>query len=132
MKKIFLFMMVLALCSCSKQEAVFYDPSAPVIQFTAKKVNENGIKEFYLFDDNPEYLNANYLADGESPSAIASFNNLSEGIYTVFSYHHRGEAADYDEDLFFDTMFSHLMIFPYFLLLLLLHVYLKVLCLFVM
>ncbi len=106
MKIFLLILMVFALCSCNNKEEVFCDPTAPVIEFEAKAVSEDGIKEFYLFDDNPEYLNKNYLADGDSPSAIASFKDLQEGIYTVFSYHHRGESAAYDEDLFFDTVFS--------------------------
>lgn len=84
---------------------MYYDPSSPVISFSPTTENSNGEKEFYLFDDNPEYLNPEFLADGEAPSSIAYFENLSEGVYTVFSYHHRGTSISFDRDLFFDTCF---------------------------
>ncbi len=83
-----------------------YDPSAPVIEFTTEKAAADGTPEYYLFDDNPEHLNPRYLADGSAPSSIAHFENLRPGIYTVFSYHHRGDSVDPQTDLYFDAAFS--------------------------
>lgn len=82
------------------------DEAAPVIEFVPEKLSEDGYREYYLFDDNPEYLNSKYLADGNIPSSISHFEDLSQGIYTVFSYHHRGESVDYNTDLYFDVVFS--------------------------
>lgn len=93
------------ICSDNVQYAD-YDINAPVIEFTADTENENGVREYYLFDDNPEHLNPAFLADGDSPSSIAHFDNLSPGIYTVFSYHHRGNSVNPEEDLYFDAVFS--------------------------
>ena len=62
--------------------------------------------EFYLFDDNPEHLNPRFLADGGEPSSIAHFEKLGSGVYTVFSYHHRGDSCSFDSELFFDAAFS--------------------------
>lgn len=72
----------------------------PLISFEAEK------GEYYLFDDNPEHLTPDYLADGEIPSSIAHFGSLEPGVYTVFSYHHRGDSDDYQADLYYDTVFS--------------------------
>lgn len=88
------------------ESEVYFDPSAPVIEFSAKKYNDNAVPEYFLFDDNPEHLNPKFLADGENPNAIAHFENLSPGIYTVFSYHHRGDSVPFDADLYYDTAFS--------------------------
>lgn len=96
MKKIFLILLlaVFLLCSCGKSEK-------PIdIKFEKQE------GEYYLFDDNPEYLRPEYRADGEIPSSIACFDELGEGTYTVFSYHHRGTSAEIDEDLYFDFLFS--------------------------
>lgn len=93
------------LCSCGA-EKITVDPSAPVIEFTARETNESGIPEYYLFDDNPEHLNSRFLLDGETPSSIAHFGDLTPGIYTVFSYHHRGYSADFNADLYYDAIFS--------------------------
>ncbi len=82
------------------------DPAAPVIEFTAETKSADGKPEYYLFDDNPEHLNAKYLADGETPSSIVHFENLTPGIYTVFSYHHRGYSVDFWADLYYDAAFS--------------------------
>jgi len=87
-------------------EKVYLDENAPVITFVHKTHDESGTPEFYLFDDNPEHLNPKFLADGNNPSSIAHFENLKPGIYTVFSYHHRGNSVGYDEDLYYDTVFS--------------------------
>lgn len=72
----------------------------PLITFEAEK------GEYYLFDDNPEHLTPDYLADGEIPSSISHFGSLEPGVYTVFSYHHRGDSDDYQADLYYDTVFS--------------------------
>lgn len=88
------------------EKEVFLDPNAPVISFVPQTKSCDGKSEYYLFDDNPEHLNSRFLADGENPSSIAHFENLREGIYTVFSYHHRGNSVDFDADIFFDTAFS--------------------------
>lgn len=87
-------------------DMVYLDPSAPVIEFTTSDRNSDGEKEFYLFDDNPEHLNPKFLADGEIPSSIAHFEELEPGVYTVFSYHHRGTSVDDWAELFYDTAFS--------------------------
>lgn len=84
----------------------YLDPDAPVIEFTAQTESEDGLPEYYLFDDNPEHLNSKFLADGETPSSIAHFENLTPGIYTVFSYHHRGYSVDFQADLYYDAVFS--------------------------
>ena len=108
MKRLFtLLLMLIILCSCGKTEdyELSLDSSAPVIEFSPVKETD-GASEFYLFDDNPEYLNSSFLADGENPNAIAYFDDLQEGIYTAFSYHHRGESVGYEEDLYFDVLFS--------------------------
>ncbi|MGN1116515.1 MAG: hypothetical protein ACI4TH_08105 [Candidatus Ornithomonoglobus sp.] len=110
---------ILLLCSCgghyepaaeSTEPSVIqnslYDPSAPVIEFTTETENADGTPEYYLFDDNPEHLNPRYLADGSSPSSIAHFEDLQPGIYTVFSYHHRGDSVSPEADLYFDAAFS--------------------------
>ncbi len=108
------------LCSCGKKQpveetssnnstniaSVNYDPAAPVIEFTARTESEDGTPEYYLFDDNPEHLNSKFLADGDAPSAIAHFEDLTPGIYTVFSYHHRGYSVDVNTDLYYDAAFS--------------------------
>ena len=99
MKK--LFVILLAICclaGCAKKSV------SNELKFEVK-TEENGKKIFYLFDDNSEHLNPDFLVDGENPSAIASFRDLEEGVYTVFSYHHRGTAAEENEDLFFNTLF---------------------------
>ncbi len=110
----------LALCGCaagiaqdglsaapSVTETEYYlDPAAPVIEFVPETESADGIPEYYLFDDNPEHLNAKFLADGETPSSIAHFENLTPGIYTVFSYHHRGYSVDFQADLYYDAVFS--------------------------
>ncbi|MGM9937457.1 MAG: hypothetical protein ACI38A_08940, partial [Candidatus Ornithomonoglobus sp.] len=110
----------LLLCSCgsgtpentegahepAETQNTLLDPSAPVIEFTTETSNENGTGEYYLFDDNPEHLNAKFLADGGTPSSIAHFEDLQPGIYTVFSYHHRGDSVDRAADLYFDAAFS--------------------------
>lgn len=80
--------------------------SEPVIEFTPVTHSEEGIAQYYLFDDNPEHLNPYFLADGDVPSSIAHFENLTEGIYTVFSYHHRGDSTDFEDELYFDAVFS--------------------------
>lgn len=82
------------------------DKYAPVIEFVPVSQSDDGYNEYYIFDDNPEYLNENYLADGKTPSSIAHFENLSNGVYTVFSYHHRGESVDYNAELYYDVVFS--------------------------
>ena len=103
------------LCSCSAEGGVsmfpqgteyYYDESAPVIEFEKTRMNADGVREYYLFDDNPEHLNPRFLADGEVPSLIAHFEDLTPGIYTVFSYHHRGDSVDYQADLYYDAVFS--------------------------
>ena len=93
-----------ALCSCGTDAEI--TSTAPEINFTAQTHDENGKPMYYLFDDNPEHLNDRYLADGAVPSSIAHFEDLTPGIYTVFSYHHRGDSVDYQADLYYDTAFS--------------------------
>lgn len=83
----------------------FTDEEIPNLKFSAVKTDDLGNDCFYLFDDNPEHLHSEYLADAEEPSSVAHFGGLTKGIYTVFSYHHRGDCADSDTDLFFDTLF---------------------------
>ncbi len=83
-----------------------YTGEIPTLEFSKVTHTPDGKPCFYLFDDNPEYLNKNFLADGDIPSSIAHFDDLGEGVYTVFSYHHRGTAAESQEDLFFDLLFS--------------------------
>lgn len=108
---------LLLLCSCDMNEntetpsvtalsEVSYDPNAPVISFETETVSSDGLPEYYLFDDNPEHLNSKFLADGDVPSSIAHFENLTSGIYTVFSYHHRGYSVDVNADLYYDAVFS--------------------------
>ena len=87
-------------------EAASPDRADPVIQFEAQKTAADGTAEYYLFDDNPEHLNSKFLADGEEPSSIAHFGELQPGIYTVFSYHHRGYSVDLNADLYYDAVFS--------------------------
>lgn len=82
------------------------DPAAPVIVFTPMTEDGTGLPCYYLFDDNPEHLNAKFLADGETPSGIAHFGSLTPGVYTVFSYHHRGYSVDFQADLYYDAVFS--------------------------
>lgn len=95
MKKIFcIFVCIMCLCSCGAKE----NP----IDINFQKTEG----EYYLFDDNPEYLRPEYTADGENPSSVASFDGLGEGAYTVFSYHHRGTSADIEDELYFDVLFS--------------------------
>ena len=107
------------LCSCgihtagnsddkviTSESAVNFDPSAPEINFTAQTHDENGKPMYYLFDDNPEHLNDRFLADGAIPSSIAHFEDLTPGIYTVFSYHHRGYSVDFQANLYYDAAFS--------------------------
>ena len=92
----------------SADTAALIDPNAPVLIFNAQKADADGTPLYYLFDDNPEHLNPAFLADGKqsAPSAIAHFESLTPGIYTVFSYHHRGNSLDYQADLYFDSAFS--------------------------
>lgn len=85
---------------------IHVDENAPVIEFSPFVVDKYGQPEYYLFDDNPEHLNSNFLVDGESPSSIAHFEELTPGIYTVFSYHHRGYSVDLNADLYYDAAFS--------------------------
>lgn len=73
--------------------------------FTPVAQTADGKDMFYLFDDNPEHLNSRFLADGAEPSSIAHFADLKPGVYTVFSYHHRGDSVARDADLFFDAAF---------------------------
>ena len=103
------------LCSCFSKNntqqppaetAAVVDTTVPVIEFTPVTHSQSGEPEYYLFDDNPEHLNPAFLADGATPSSIAHFEDLTPGIYTVFSYHHRGDSADYQADLYYDTAFS--------------------------
>lgn len=75
----------------------------PLIEF---KTEQGAEAEYYLFDDNPEHLTPDYLADGTNPSSIAHFGGLTPGVYTVFSYHHRGDSDDYQADLYYDTVFK--------------------------
>ena len=89
------------LCSCGKG---VYNGAIPDLKFTHITHNKAGKRCFYLFDDNPEHLNKDFLADGNNPSSIAHFGELKPGIYTVFSYHHRGTAAESEHDLFFDVL----------------------------
>lgn len=97
----------LCLCSCTAYDkSASPDPNAPVIEFTAQTESDDGLPEYYLFDDNPEHLNSKFLADGETPSSIAHFDELTPGIYTVFSYHHRGYSTESDADLYYDAVFS--------------------------
>ena len=46
--------------------------------------------EYYIFDDNPEYIRrCDILDDGEyEPSAVMHADNLGKAKYNVFSYHH--------------------------------------------
>lgn len=105
---------MLAFCGCGAsgmppaptEMEYYYDPAAPVVEFTAKTADSDGKPEYYLFDDNPEHLNSKFLADGENPSSIAHFEDLTPGIYTVFSYHHRGYSVDLQADLYYDAAFS--------------------------
>lgn len=122
-KSIFLYIislfMLISLCGCAAADntdaanvtsydevPVYLDESAPVIEFTPLKTSEDGLPEYYLFDDNPEHLNSKFLADGEEPGSIAHFEDLTPGIYTVFSYHHRGYSVEFDADLYYDAVFS--------------------------
>lgn len=110
MKKFYILpilILVCGLCSCTdiNDEAVI-DYSAPIIEFNARETSADGTSEYYLFDDNPEHLNSRFLADSNEPSSIAHFSDLAKGIYTVFSYHHRGYSVGFDEDLYYDTVFS--------------------------
>lgn len=91
------------LCSCTFEQTYFGE--IPDLKFSHVKYTNDGKPCYYLFDDNPEHLNKNYLADGDSPSSIAHFDSLKPGVYTIFSYHHRGSAADKDTDMFFDVLF---------------------------
>lgn len=98
------------LCSCGigkniSGAFISVDESAPVISFAAR-TSDGELPEYYLFDDNPEHLNSKFLADGETPSSIAHFEGLMPGIYTVFSYHHRGYSVDLNADLYYDAVFS--------------------------
>ena len=82
-----------ASCGSGGSGGVYLDSSAPVLEFEPVKTSEDGKNEYYLFDDNPEHLNPNFLADSaDAPSSIARFEDLQPGIYTVFSYHHRGDS----------------------------------------
>ncbi len=91
------------LCSCTPEQTYFGE--IPNLKFSHVKYTHDGKPCYYLFDDNPEHLNKNYLADGEIPSSIAHFDSLAPGVYTIFSYHHRGSAAAKDTDMFFDVLF---------------------------
>ncbi len=91
-------------CSCSGNLSN-YTGEIPNLEFTHVTKDESGKSCYYLFDDNPEHLNPEFLADGETPSSIAHFDELKTGVYTVFSYHHRGDAAESEQDLFFDVLF---------------------------
>ncbi len=105
MKKIGMLCIIAAalmLTSCGKG----YSGEIPDLIFWPAKYTDDAKPCFYLFDDNPEHLNPEFLADGEEPSAIASFDGLTPGVYTVFSYHHRGSAAQSEQDLFFDMLFG--------------------------
>lgn len=100
-------LLIFGLFSCTAiKDEVVVDPTVPIIEFNPKEADADGIPEYYLFDDNPEHLNSRFLADGDEPSSIAHFSDLTEGIYTVFSYHHRGYSVGFDEDLYYDTVFS--------------------------
>lgn len=104
---VFLLLCLLTACQPTQEKAVFLDPSAPVLEFTPVTHTEDGKPMYYLFDDNPEHLNQSYLADHpEAPSSIAHFANLTPGIYTVFSYHHRGYSVDLNADLYYDVAFT--------------------------
>lgn len=105
-KAVLLLIFVLALTSCAGESIVTYGGDVPELRFLPVTHTADGTKCFYLFDDNPEHLNENFLADGETPSSIAHFEGLKKGVYTIFSYHHRGTAAESEEDLFFDVLFS--------------------------
>ena len=108
MKKVYaciLVLVMLFLCGCQTKKTASYTGEIPELRFSHTTKNEDGKKCFYLFDDNPEHLKEDFLADGENPSSIAHFGNLEPGVYTVFSYHHRGSAAEGNEDLFFDVLF---------------------------
>ena len=61
---------------------------------------------FIFLTITPEHLTPDYIADGTIPSSIAHFGSLEPGVYTVFSYHHRGDSDDYQADLYYDTVFS--------------------------
>ena len=96
-----------ASCGSGGLGGVYLDSSAPVLEFEPVKTSEDGKNEYYLFDDNPEHLNPNFLADSaDAPSSIAHFEDLQPGIYTVFSYHHRGDSVDYQADLYYDAAFT--------------------------
>ena len=109
MKRLILPVIILtamALSSCGQSRAPETLSNIPLINFTAQTESEDGIPEYYIFDDNPEHLNPRFLADGENPSLIAHFEGLTPGIYTVFSYHHRGDSVDGSADLYFDVSFT--------------------------
>lgn len=98
-------MFILCACKDAQYTEQTYFGEVPSLEFSQVTHNEEGKRCFYLFDDNPEHLKSDFLADGEVPSSIAHFGELEPGVYTVFSYHHRGSAAEENEDLFFDVLF---------------------------
>ena len=63
--------------------------------------------EYYIFDDNPEYIRKCDILDedGYEPSAVMHADDLSKAKYNVFSYHHvalTGVGDGYSpEELFF-------------------------------
>lgn len=99
------FLCVLCICTSLCACAPNYTGEIPNLKFTPTEKTQDGKPCFYLFDDNPEHLHKDFLADGEIPSSIAHFEALKPGVYTIFSYHHRGDSAESDTDLFFDVLF---------------------------
>lgn len=101
LRLIFAMLICIFLCSCAPN----YRGEIPNLEFEAVKYTNDGKPCYYLFDDNPEHLHEDFLADGDVSSSIAHFENLKPGIYTIFSYHHRGDSSEAEEDLFFDVLF---------------------------
>ncbi len=102
-----LLLFCLTACQAGQPPSVYLDTEAPVLTFTPVTHTKDGKPMYYLFDDNPEHLNSAYLADHpDAPSTIAHFADLTPGIYTVFSYHHRGYSVDLNADLYYDTVFT--------------------------
>jgi hypothetical protein len=73
------------------------------LEFTKEKNNR-----YYLFDDNHERIRFQDVASNDNPvepTTIAHYDDLQQGTYTFFAYHHRGSDVPSNKTLYYEPVF---------------------------
>lgn len=92
------------------------------IVFNQNTINADGTKNYYIFDDHPEFVRRCDILNDDTytPASLIKAENLEPGTYTVFAYHHvanknvgskytTGAAFENDAIVYFDSAFYNMI-----------------------